>query len=342
MALGTYDTHTLMGVIRTLKPLRTYWLDLLFPSVQTFDTEYIDFDLVDGGRRVAPFVAPSVQGRIMASEGFTTQRFRPAYVKPKSAINPTRTIKRRAGEMLTGGQSPSQRWNAIIADDLRMQRDMIVRRWELMAKEAVLDGQVTVSGEDYPTKVVDFGRDANQTITKTGGNYWGEAGVSIVEDLNGWISQTHEASGFAPNRLTMAPNVWEVFAKDSEVKDLLDTRRGSASQVELGPDTQEGAQFKGTLGANLEVWTYQDYYEDNSGTNQKMMPDSTITLTSAGVEGVRAFGAIMDHEAQFNAVDIFPKMWAEQDPSAMFLMSQSAPLMIPTRPDAVLKAKVLA
>lgn len=342
MAVQTYDTHTLMGVIRNLKPLRTFWLDLLFPSVQTFDTEHIDFDLIEGGRRVAPFVAPNVQGRIMQSEGYTTRRFKPAYVKPKSAVNPQRTIKRRAGEAIGGSMSPEARWNAIIADDLRMQRDMIMRRLELMASEAVLDGQVTVSGEDYPTTTVDFSRDANQTISKTSGNYWGESGVSIIDDLEDWTGQTHEASGFAPDTLVMGPDVWKVFGKDAEVKELLDTRRGSRSQMELGPGSTEGAQFKGTLGANLEVWTYQDYYEDDSGVNQPIFPASHIHLSSSGVEGVRAYGAIMDAEAGFNAAEMFPKMWSEQDPSALFMMTQSAPLTIPTRPDATLKAQVIA
>ena len=62
---------------------------------------------------------------------------------------------------------------------------------------------------------------------------------------------------------------------------------------------------------------------------------------SPAVDGVRAFGAIMDRKAGWRATPFFPKMFEQEDPSAVYLMTQSAPLMIATRPNATLKAKVL-
>jgi hypothetical protein len=46
MTIQLYDTHTLQGVIRTIKPANQVWLSLAFPRVQTFDTEFIDFDVL--------------------------------------------------------------------------------------------------------------------------------------------------------------------------------------------------------------------------------------------------------------------------------------------------------
>ena len=47
-------------------------------------------------------------------------------------------------------------------------------------------------------------------------------------------------------------------------------------------------------------------------------------------------------DADLQALDIFPKMWKNPDPSVIYLMSQSAPLMIPSRPNCTLRARVVA
>ena len=44
--------------------------------------EYIDFDIVDKARRLAPFVAPNVQGQPMLARRESIRKFKPAYLKP--------------------------------------------------------------------------------------------------------------------------------------------------------------------------------------------------------------------------------------------------------------------
>ena len=187
MAIEIYNTHTLMGVMRELESPSSYWLDLLFPYVQTFDTEYIDFEKIDAaGRRLAPFVAPNVKGRPVMSDGFSVTRFKPAYVKPKDPVNPSRALKRRAGEAYGGSASPESRIQAIIADTMQTHRDSIERRWEWMAAQVAMTGKVVVSGDDYPEVTVDFSRAAGHTITLGVGARWGDTGISIVDYLTAW------------------------------------------------------------------------------------------------------------------------------------------------------------
>jgi hypothetical protein len=327
MSIQLYDTHELMGVIETIKPTSTFWRDLCFRTVQTFDSEYIDFDVVSRGRRLAPFVAPTVQGKVMKSQGFTTKRFTPAYVKPKMVFNPSRALKRRPGEKYAGAMSPQARRDAIVADMLREQMDMHVRRQEWMCAQAVLTGSVTVTGEGYPTQVVDFGRAANQQLVLAGAATWdagNDATVNVVEDLELWATRIQEASGYAPTDLILGLTAWNVFRKKQAVKDAL------------------AVQYRGMLGA-FRVWTYNELYEDNDGNTQSLMDQKSVCLLNpAGLEGVRAFGAILDPAAGYQAIEILPKNWIENDPPAEFYMTQSAPLMVPVRPNAALVAKVLA
>lgn len=344
MTIGAYDTHTMLRVVETLHAPSNFWLSLFYPSVQTFDTEYVDFDVVDRARRLAPFVAPTVQGKPMKQEGYATRRFKPAYIKPKDVVNPTRVIKRQPGEMYAGSLSTSQRRAAVVADILQTHRDAIERRWEWMAAEAVINGQVTVTGDEYPTSVISFGQDASQgaaTNNLTGAARWSETTADPSKDLENWMIQTHRLSGYAPDIAIMGLDAFRAFTAHEEVRTVLDNRRGTDSRVELATGNGLPWQFRGNWGSSLEIWTYNDIYEDEDGAAQNFLPQDHVVLGSRAVDGVRAFGAILDARAGYQATPMFPKMWEQEDPSAEFVMLQSAPLMIPTRPNAVLTAKVL-
>jgi hypothetical protein len=342
MTINVLDTHTMMGVVQTLRPVEPYWLRLCFPQVQTFDTEYIDFDVVEGGRRLAPFVAPNVQGKVMSDLGYTTKRFKPAYVKPKYIVTPDRAFKRRAGEPYTGTLSPQARSNAVIADYLREDIDMHIRRRELMAFDAIATGSVTVTGDNYPTQTVTFGRASGHTVNLTGADRWSESTSEPLVDIDAWLVLIQRACGATVTRITMGVDAYQAFISHADVRDQLEIRRiADPMNLNLGPGNGQPAQYKGTLGNGLEVWTYADIYENDDGDDVEVMDSRDVILTSPAVGGVQCFGAIMDADAGFVATEHWPKMWKENDPSAIILLTQSAPLMVPTRPNATLKARVL-
>lgn len=344
MPITLYSTHELRGVIETLRPPQTFWLDNFFPTVLTFETETIDFDIVDKSKRLAPFVAPTVQGKVMKSEGFSTKQFRPAYVKPKHTVDPRRVFKRRAGEAYAGAMSPEARRNAIIADILQEQKDMHTRRREWMAAQAIVEGQVIVEGENYPKVVVQFGREAGQSIALVGAAQWGQAGINPVDDLETWSETMFLKSGVAPTKVIMGITAWKTFRADANVLKTLDTQtRGTTSNVNVfEPGNGAAVQYRGRLGA-LEIWTYNDTYVDDAGNSQVMMDQKKVVLVNpAGVEGTRCFGAILDAHAGYQAMEEFVTNWIENDPPVEFIMSQSAPLMVPARPNASFVAKVLA
>ena len=53
-----------------------------------------------------------------------------------------------------------------------------------------------------------------------------------------------------------------------------------------------------------------------------------------GLEGTRCYGAIHDEKANWTAHRYFTKSWVEEDPSVRWLLLQSAPLVVPYRPNA--------
>lgn len=335
------ETHELAGVIRTFPLVSNYWLSLCFPNTHFSTTEYIDFDVVDKARRLAPFVAPNVQGQPMLSRRESVKKFKPAYLKPKEALDPQRNLRRRAGEGYGGTLTPGERSDAIVADTMMDQRDGIERRWEWMACEAVVKGQVTVAGENYPTVTVGFGRRASNTKTLTGTARWSQSSTATpAADIQSWANQMLTVSGRRLTRVTLTPSAATAFIATAEIKNILETRRGSVASAEIANVSGEVAYKLMDLPGGVSVWVYNDMYEDNDGIEQPFVQDGLAVLTG-DVEGVRAFGAIMDNRANWEPMSIFPKMWQQEDPSGIFVMSQSAPLMIPGRPDASMSVNVL-
>lgn len=346
-----YTTRTLLGAYyddEVTDPVSNYWLGLCFPGQINFETEYVEFSKLTDQRKMAPLVVPTTQGKPMYSAAEERVQIKPAYVKPKDAVSATRVIKKAAGfaELNhTTQMTPMARWNLLVADILNTHRRGIERRWEWMASEAIQHGRVTLVGESYPETLVDFKRDPTHTVNLTGGARWGESGVSILSDIEGWRTRTRKAKyGGATNRITVGPDVWEVMRQDPEIRELLKVDfRPSNNGLNLNLGVMEGleVEYVGRLSGTLDVYVYSDYYEDMQGNMVPFMDSRDVILTGPGVNGVRCFGAIQDKKAGLSSIPVFPKMWDEEDPSSTFIMTQSAPLMVPVHPNATLRARVL-
>lgn len=349
-----YDPRDLYAVMydKRLEAPSNYWLSLLFPNNYQSMSEDIVFEKITGRRRIAPFVLPTVQGKpVFTPQGSDVRIFRPAYIKPKDAVRPTDMLKRQPGDLFTAvPRTPQQNFDMRVADIMQFHRSSINRRWEWLAARAAIDGQVVIASDDYPSVTVDFRRDAGQTIVLGAGSRWGDDGVSILDTIQSWMDMMSDAKfGGIPTRLTVAPDVWAVMRKDPELLEEMDLFRRGNTELDVstgltGPAqaAESFARRMGSLGAGLDLWVYRDFYEDSAGAHVPYLDSGTVVMTSPGVEGVKAFGAILDTRSGIVPLDIFPKMWDQDDPSARFIMSQSAPLMIPVNPNCTLKAKVLA
>lgn len=349
MAFDRYElwnTRTLLGVYRETDTPANYWLDLLFPNEVSSTDEYIDFEKIPRvGRKLAPFVAPLVQGRPIYEEGGRVARFKPSYIKPSDPVTPTRAITRRPGSLLgPDASTPQARYDSIKTDILAYHRVAIERRWEWLAAKAAIEGAVTIDSDDYPAVTINFGRAAGHTVVLGSGARWGDVGISILDTIQGWMDTMHQAEfGGAPNRITMGTAAWAVARKDATLLAQMDTTyRGNDVEIKTGLFGTGEARRVGTLGAGLEVWVYNDYYSAGGSVTPFMSPKDVV-LTGPNVQGYRCFGAILDVNAQFRALPIFPRNYIiPGDVAIEQIVTQSSPLMVPVNPNATLRATVLA
>jgi len=351
MPLNTVDTATLIGVQRVQKVSKRFFLETFFKKQINFDTGEIAFDRVNHDyRKLAPFVAPNAQGKVLTTQGYDTLTFKPAYVKPKHVVDMDKPFVRMAGESLvTGSLSPEQRHNAIVANLLWEEAEMIRNRWNWMAARALIDGSVTVSGENYPTTTVSFQRDAGLTNTLAGAAKWDTGTATVFTDLRSGKTNVANLSGAAVRDFIFGANAWELFSNKAEVVALLNRdTRGSETEFnrirDALPDTVEYmGSIVGPNGAGLmRLYVCTEKYVDENGSEQDMMHTSDVVgVAMDAFDGYRCFGAIASPRAGFASLDMVPRNWIETgDPEVEYVMTQSAPLMVPGNANASFKIRV--
>lgn len=355
-----WETRKFLGVFRDIEPEFEYFLPM-FTGEMRSEEEWIDFEKMPvRGRKVAPFVQPLARGAKVYEDTGTGFRFKPAYAKLEDEVDPLAPLRKIVGidmSMLEPEKlTPMQRHDLIRAQITAEHVRSIRRRWEVMACRAIVDGKVTLTGENYPTTLVDFKRDAGHTVTLGVGERFGDSGVSIVDFFQEMMDLMNDAKfGGVITRATMGGGVWAVMRKDAEFREHLDlTLKGGNITIERGlVNGTEGKIFKvgemlvgGQSGQKIELWVNNETYIDPvSGADTRYIGSKEIVFTAspASIMGFRCFGRIIDRAAEFRPLPIFPRNWLDNgDPQVEHISHKSAPLMVPINPNCTIKATVLA
>ena len=229
---------------------------------------------------------------------------------------------------------------------------MIERRWDYMACEAVRDGAIIIEGEDYPRVEISFGRHASLTATLAGAAQWDETTSVPLADIGAMRKNAMLYGRATVQNLVFGEDAWTAFETHESTRKLLDNmRRGSESNFNTtgltdGSPVEYVGQISGPNNTGrLDLWKYSNEYvqenEDGSKTVVPYIHAGDVIGFGRAVGGVQAFGAIMDKKAALQAMPIFPKMWDDDDPDATWVMSQSAPLMVPTNPNNTFRLRVV-
>jgi hypothetical protein len=349
--MNIFDLFTLAGIQRRIKTAPTFWLDNFYKRQINFDGKNILFERVYGDdRKLAPFVVPTAQGRPQKLDGFEMDTFRPAYIKQKDVVDVTMHLERLAGEAIGGTLTIDQRRNAVIAELLRRQKVKINNTWNWLAARATIDGKVTIKGEDYPEVVVDFRRDAALTKVLAGGAKWDQTTADPLADLKDSRIAVNELCGARISRYFFGANAWELFCQRVDLKDLQNSiNRGAGQQTSItliNDGYGDTIEYMGSM-AGLNGQGRMEFFVDttrfidpDTGDEAYYLDQNTVVGVSDMMAGVRCFGAIMDADAGYRPLDTIFKNWRENDPSVEYLLSQSAPLMVPAEPNATFSIKV--
>ncbi|WP_298281250.1 major capsid protein [Acidocella sp.] len=346
-----YDTNTLIQVVPNLKLAQTFLLDKFFPNIVVADSEFVSIDIDIGKRRMSPFVSPLMEGKLVEQRRYQTNEFKPPYIKDKRAPDLRKPVRRMIGERIGGDMTGAEREMANIEFEMTDQIDMLNRRLEWMAAQALLTGTITVSGEGYPATLIDYGRDSSLTVALSGLAQWGVAAnfnsdgrdPVPVADIEAWQTQILKSSGATVTDIVFTPTPWQKFLGAEGVQGAVYYPKlgDYGNSVNPGSQIARGAVYKGRWG-QYDLWLYNDWYVDENNVEKRMIADGTVIMSGPDMMGTRAFAQILDPAFNYAALPYAPKTWVENDPAQRFLMMQSAPLVIPSRVNACLAATVCA
>lgn len=351
MAINLYETRMMLQAIERSLPAQTFLRDTFFPSIQTFVTEKVDVDIKKGKRKMAPFVARRRGGITVDRGGFSTETYTTPYIAPQRAITVDDIMNRGLGENIYSTRTPQERAQELLAKDIAELDEMITRREEWMCRELLLNGVVTIKGwvdridggADYVEDVIDF--QFTNVETLAGGDAWDQTTSKKIDDLKRIRLSIIQKTGKNPNVIIMANNVVDLFLSDEDVRTLFDIRNITLGSIQ--PRIQmDGVTYVGTLNAlGLEIYTYDEWFLDDDGTEKPMIPDDHLIMASTGL-GTRLYGAVTQMEeadGQFHTYEgtRVPRVWSDINNDVKMIRLASRPLPKPEDVDSwyVLKVK---
>ncbi|MFL0009992.1 major capsid protein [Escherichia coli] len=165
---------------------------------------------------------------------------------------------------------------------------------------------------------------------------WSKRDKSTYDPTDDIEAYALNASGVV-NIIVFDPKGWALFRSFKAVREKLDTRRGSHSELETAvKDLGKAVSYKGMYG-DVAIVVYSGTVRGKR--RQKELPAGQHawcwgTLRHACL---RTYGCIQDADAQregINSSARYPKNWVTTgDPAREFTMIQSAPLMLLADPD---------
>lgn len=331
-----YETRTLLAPFDEGPAVHTFLRDTFFGGREYPPTNLVEFDFRRGRRKMAPFVAPLIGGKVMEREGFETRFFRAPRIAPVRNLRIPDLEPRMFGETIYQGRMPSDRAAELLAEDAVYCDEAISRREEWMCREVLVNGQLTITADHGYQMVVDFLESSAGAIdnhhTPANGT-WDTAGSVPLTDLEEARLATIAASGVSPNVALFGTKAKDAFINNAEVQKLLDNRRFELGNV--APTIQDDAVVRFATVPGLECYVYAEYFEDDMGVLFPMLPENLVMLLSTNVQNKVVYGAFTQLEdvktkryVTYQSARI-PFVYGDEENGHLFYRLTSCPLPMP-------------
>ena len=203
-----------------------------------------------------------------------------------------------------------------------------------MGWQFLIFGAYTVSGEGYPTRVIDFGRDAGNTIALSGARLWtNPTTAKPLTDFENVSLQTFRTGKAPATLVSMSPEDWSLFKETDQVKEQYKFFKDIGGPLpNITPNAASKVQRMGMIG-QFEIEVYNDDYEDDTGASVRYLNPGTVIMTAPGESGLggrRLYGAIQHLAAQTSGqaqTDVYHYEWMSEDGESHNLGTHSSPLI---------------
>lgn len=349
--VSIYEPRTMMGVIRKLPPVHTFFRSTFFFHEKTFVTKSVDMDYKKGARKLAPFVSREIGGKVVPNTGYTTETYTPPFIAPDKVTTIDDILDRQPGESLYSGRTPAQRAVIQMSEDFTDLREMILRREEWMCAQAMLTGKIVVLGEGVKD-TIDFRFTNLLDISKDAKRKWkGGTAQNKYADLKAWHEKVQKEGFTNCNVCIMASDVVTEFLVDEQIQKLLDVKNYALAVIK--PTQKENnVTYIGTIHElGLDLYQYNEWYVDDwtdpaNPVELPMVPAGTLMMASTHAKYSMYYGAISilnqrTEKWETVAGKYVPDTFIKKRPDRRFLSLQSAPVPVPHEVDSWITVKVM-
>lgn len=330
-----YEPRTLLAPFLQGPLLGTFLRDTFFGAREYPPTAVVEFDFRRGRRRMAPFVAPLIGGKLMERQGYETRSFRAPRIAPVRALRTPDLEPRLPGENIYQGRTAADRAAELLAEDSIFLDEAITRREEWMCREVLINGALTITADTGYQMVVNYLESADGTVSnhELVTTKWDADGSDPLADLEAARKSVIKLSGIAPNVALFGTGAKEAFIHNAEVQLLLHNRRFEMGMVQPVIESDQIVRF-GTV-PGLELYEYSEYFEDDAGTLFPMLPDDFVMLLSSKVPNKIVYGAFTQLEdvlakrfVTYQSARI-PFVYGDAEDGQLFYRLTSCPLPMP-------------
>lgn len=326
-----YTTREMIEAIDQTPPVRTFLQRTFFPGSETHRTEKVEFDVRKGKRIMAPFVSPRKGGKVITRQGYHTNEFTTPKIAPERVLTIDDISTRAIGENVYSKRTPAEREDELLAKDFTDLEESIVRRLEWMCRQILFEGKLDVIIEDEGVDVqVDFGFDNIVVLGED--EQWTIAAVDPLVPFRRGRKKIIKDHGRAPDIAIFSSDVIEDFLNNKFVMKSMDVL--NMKNVVIEPRVVDPSlTFYGRIAElDLDIYTYDEYFLNDEGEEEPMIPSGTVLLGHSEGEGQVEYGLVTQMEdKKFYSYEakLVPKVWVDENDEVKKVRMTSRPLPRP-------------
>jgi len=344
MSVDMYKTRNMLDVLKQIHIPGDFLLKTFVTAKKFHSTRTVDIDIVRMGKKMAPFVSPVVEGKVITKKGFTTKTHTLPYIKIKRPFSPEDALERLPGLTMYESQTAQAYIAKELGETLKEFDDMIFRREEYMAATMLQTGKVIVEGDGLSYEI-DVGMAASHLPVLLTTDRWSEATATIQADLKAWGLKVYRDSGLTATRAILGSDAAAAMLSNDAFIGSLDTRRVDRGLIDISK-LDKGVIYYGfdkESGLDLYGYNEQFFEEDDTDASDgtELIDPKKVIVASTQLRMTQHYGLISEVKVNFVGPR-YPKVWVTEDPSVQWIMLQSSPAVINHQPDGVVCATVMS
>lgn len=272
------------------------------------DKNLVDIDIIRANERITALVP---RGTVSKPLGGTQKNTRVTQwtnfnrtfplAEDECTIDAVQVTNRQAGNEANADQTRFDNMRMLAARGNKEMVRKTVRTFEYLASQSILEGKMpAIIGTTDTDLLYDFRRNTNLAFNAT--TVWSNAAADALADIDKGWSRIRQYGKVSADAMVLGNTSMSEFLQLTDVIAKADNRRFELIEVNQNmpvPSRYDflikgGATARGRLltpeGHEIWMFTYEDIYDNLSGTSTNYMPDGKVVMFSTQARCDRYFG----------------------------------------------------